>query len=274
MRISYPCDVYSLAFIENPFLEKLILTYLYVQNELRSMALFRGFLSFFSAFNGISRYQLWTLVIIAGGISLILGSGVYFLVFKYGDNIGRVLLDVYPFTAGKAFLETIIEWLSRIILGLIVFFVYKYLLLIFLSPVLSIISEKIEVQLTHIKGKRFSLFGEIFRAIRFNLRNLYKELFYTVMLILAGFIPAFTPFAPIVIFLVQAYYLGIGFMDFYMERHFSFKESIEEGKRNRLWLTGMGAAVGIAIIVPFIGFFIAPVLATVAATEFGVKKYS
>lgn len=236
------------------------------------MAYFKGFLAYIGAFQGISRYRLWNLVIIAGIISLVLGLIIYTVVFTYGDNLGTLIIDWYPFRVGKGVMEQVAGWLSRAILGLMVFFVYKYLLLIILSPILSIMSEKVEVSLTGVKGKIFTLFGEILRAIRFNIRNLYKEVFYTLILFVLGFIPGFSPFAPFCIFLVQAYYLGLGFMDFYMERHYTYRQSIEIGKRNRFWLSGLGSAIGLTILIPFAGFFIAPVLATIAATEYGVKK--
>lgn len=237
------------------------------------MSYFSGFFAYLNALRGISAYRLGTQVIIAGLISLALGAGTYFIVFYFGDDLGQQMIELYPFEKGKNVMASIAGWLSRILLGLLVFFIYKYLLLIILSPILSIISEKVEVSLTGDRGKRFSLFGEVFRAIRFNLRNLYKEIFYTIILLVLGFIPAFSPFAPIAIFLVQGYYLGLGFMDFYMERHFSYSESIRLGKANRLWLSGLGTATGFTLLIPFLGFFIAPILTTIAATEFGIKKY-
>lgn len=237
------------------------------------MSYFSGIFAYLNALRGISSYRLGTQVIIAGLISLALGAATYFMVFYFGDDLGQQLIDLYPFEKGKNAMASIAGWISRILLGLLVFFIYKYLLLIILSPILSIISEKVEVNITGDRGKRFSLFGEIFRAIRFNIRNLYKEIFYTIILLLLGFIPAFSPFAPIAIFLVQGYYLGLGFMDFYMERHFSYSESIRLGKDNRLWLSGLGTATGFTLLIPFLGFFIAPILATIAATEFGIKKY-
>lgn len=237
------------------------------------MSYIKGIYAYLYALKGISAYRLGLQVAIAGIISLFLGAGTYFIVFYFGDDLGQKLIDFYPFEKGKNVMASVAGWISRILLGLIVFFIYKYLLLIILSPILSIISEKVEVSITGDRGKRFSLFGEILRAIRFNIRNLYKEIFYTVLLLLLGFIPTFSPFVPFAIFLVQAYYLGLGFMDFYMERHFSYNESIRLGKTNRLWLSGLGSATGLTLLIPFLGFFIAPILATIAATEYGIKKY-
>ena len=93
----------------------------------------------------------------------------------------------------------------------------------------------------------------------------------TIFLLIIGLIPVFTPFTTALIFLLQSYYAGFGNMDFTLERHFKFKESVRFVKKNRGLAIGNGI-VFMLLFLSVVGFLFALPLGTVSATIQSLKK--
>lgn len=70
----------------------------------------------------------------------------------------------------------------------------------------------------------------------------------------------------VALFLVQAYYAGFGNMDFTLERHYQYKESIQFVKRNKGVAIGNGLVFILFLLVPFIGALLVLPLSVTAAT--------
>jgi CysZ protein len=88
---------------------------------------------------------------------------------------------------------------------------------------------------------------------------------------LASFVfPVIAPFAAVLLFLIQSYYAGFGNMDYTLERHFNFQESIAFVRQHKGIAIGNGI-IFIGLILIGIGFLIAPSFSTVAATIETVK---
>jgi CysZ protein len=159
-----------------------------------------------------------------------------------------------------------------VLLGLIIF---KQLIMVICSPILSVLSERVEDQLTgkH-SGSGFSLrqiTSDFMRGLRIALRNIFRELSLTIVLLLLGLVPIFTPFTTIAIFIIQAYYAGFGNMDFALERHFRYRDSVRFVQRYRGLAVGNGA-IFILLLLTFVGFLVALSLSTVAVTIETVKR--
>ena len=73
------------------------------------------------------------------------------------------------------------------------------------------------------------------------------------------------------IFLVQSYYAGFGNMDFFMERHLNNRDSRRFVSNNKGVAVANGAVFLLLILVPFVGVFVAPTFATIAATLSGIE---
>ena len=143
---------------------------------------------------------------------------------------------------------------------------------ILMSPIYTLLSEKTETILT---GKEFPFdmkqtIRDIWRAIRIAVRNTAKQLTLTVLCLLLNFIPVVGSIAAIIlIFIINAYYFGYGFMDYTYERwRLSPKESRKETHKLKYIAFTNGAVYSLPLYL-FCGAFIAAFIggvSTVAAT--------
>jgi len=159
----------------------------------------------------------------------------------------------------------------------IFFKVQKYIVLIFMAPVMAYASEKAEEYLLgNVYEFKFSLFlADIWRGVGIAIRNLLLELILILMigLLVSGlssFIPPLAlvaaPVSAVLIFIVGAYYYGYSAFDYLNERH-----RLKIGESNRLiWdhkslVTGNGAFFGLVILIPLIGITLASLWSPVGA---------
>ena len=139
---------------------------------------------------------------------------------------------------------------------------------------MSPVSEKIEHYLigdnaTH-QHRDTSFQQQLIRGIRINIRNLFKELFISILIIIGGFIVPFIGniISTTLLFIIQAYYAGFGNIDYTLERHFKYRESIRFVKRNRGIAIGNGLVFMLFLFIPVIGVIIVlPLSVTAAAIE-------
>ena len=234
-----------------------------------------GFTAYLRAVQLISRLRLWSYVLVPMLLSLVLGILIFGAAWNISDDIGGWIISWYPWEWGRGVLEKIASVFGGIFviaLGLILF---KNLILALASPFMSPLSEKVEYELTGYKRPQANAAGQfvkdLVRGVRIALRNIIRELFYTILLFLLGLIPVFTPFTTILIFLVQSFYMGFGNMDFTLERHFNIQGSVQFVRRHRGLALGNGAAF-MLLLLTGIGFLIALPLGTVAATSETIKR--
>ena len=98
-----------------------------------------------------------------------------------------------------------------------------------MSPIYTVLSEKTDTYLT---GREFQssakqTVSDIGRALVIAVKNTIKQLTLTVLCLLLNFIPVIGSIVSVVlIFIINAYYFGYGFMDYTYERQrYSAKES-------------------------------------------------
>lgn len=234
-----------------------------------------GITSYGAALRHVTSHGLWGYVLLPGVISVLVGMGILMLGYGLSDNFGGLIVGIWPWEWGRGVVGSIASvfgGLLILVLGLIIF---KQLIMVICAPLLSLLSEKVENQLTgRNSGPGFSLrqiSSDVIRGFRIALRNIIRELLLTIVLLLLGLIPVFTPFTTIAIFFIQAYYAGFGNMDFALERHFRYRDSIRFVQRHRGLAIGNGG-VFILLLLSFAGFLVALSLSTVAATIETVKK--
>lgn len=138
------------------------------------------------------------------------------------------------------------------------------------APFMSPVSEKIEKHfygdVSHLHRKTSNT-DQLIRGIRINIRNLTKELIITVPILILKFIPVVNIFSTILLFIVQAYYAGFGNMDYTLERHLKYKESVQFVSKNKGYAIGNGIVFMLFLIIPIVGIIIVLPLSVTAASK-------
>ncbi len=233
-----------------------------------------GIRAYFSALELVSKLKLWKFFFVPMLLSLFLALIIGGTAYSLSDNIGAFLGSFWPWEWGRETFETISSVFGGLIIVTLGFLVFKHLILALSAPFMGPISEKIEVHLTGVKSidQRSSFFQLLIRGLKIAIRNLVRELILTVPILLLGLIPVIGIFSTILLFLMQAYFAGFGNMDYTLERHYNYKESVQFVKRNRGMATGNGIIFMLFLLVPVIGVILVLPFSVTAATTETVKR--
>jgi len=163
-----------------------------------------------------------------------------------------------------------------IFLKIIFFFVFAtfggYVVIICLSPIFAILSEKTEEILV---GKKYpfnpdQMMRDIVRGILIALRNVFIETFYLLLFFMLGFIPIIGQFATLILFFISAYFYGFSFIDYALERQrFSVAKSVQFMRNNKGVAIANGSVFALIMLIPIIGVTLAgfaAIVSVVAAT--------
>lgn len=226
------------------------------------------------SFTLINALGLWKYYMVPMAISFIVAVGIGFSAWGFSDDIGAFIARLWFWEWGAetfATLSTIMGGLLVILLGLIL---YKHILMAFSAPFMSPVSEKIEEHLYAKKHghRKTSNSGQLWRGIRINMRNLVWELVITLPLLVCGLIPVVNFVTTPLAFLVQAYYAGFGNMDYTLERHYKYRESINFVKKNRGLAIGNGIVFMGCLLIPVIGIIIVLPLSATAASVVTLER--
>lgn len=149
----------------------------------------------------------------------------------------------------------------------------KYLVLAFLGPVMSVLSDITEKKLTGVKHS-FS-FGkfirEVFRGIRTAILYLFLELFLAVVLLFVALItgwvfpvllPIIAPLELVIAFVIGAFFYGAAALDYVWEREdVGAFGSLSLALSSRRLAVGIGVPFAIWMAIPIVNFTIAPIFA-------------
>lgn len=224
-----------------------------------------GMEAYSGTLNLISKLKLWKYFLIPIAISIITATLIFVAAYGFSDNIGRFIAQIWIWDWGKETFTSISTFIGAVVVLALGIIVYKHIILALSAPFMSPVSEKIEAYLTgtpRSNGNKTSFQEQLWRGIRINMRNLVKELLVSIPILLLKFIPVVNIFSFALLFLVQAYYAGFGNMDYTLERHFKYRDSVRFVGRYR------GIAIGNGII--FILFTLIPILGWVLVLPFSV----
>ena len=106
------------------------------------------------------------------------------------------------------------------------------------------------------------------RGVRINMRNLGMEILLTIPILIIGFVPILGFVSTVLLILTQGYYAGFGNMDYTLERHFNYSDSIKFVKQHRGLAIGNGIVFILFLLIPVIGIILVlPLSVTASTTE-------
>ncbi|MFZ1750839.1 MAG: EI24 domain-containing protein [Saprospiraceae bacterium] len=206
-------------------------------------------------------------ILYSGLITLLLSIVLIWMIWMGAGHLGTWISNQIQWEWMQN--SIIFTWLISLVGIVILWMVMKYLLLILLSPLLSLVSEKTEKNMIGISSpSNMRWTYALARSIRINMRNLIKELFATILLFIGGFIPGLNFLTIPLLFLTQAYFIGFGVMDYYFERHLNMSDTVSMVYKHKWAAITLGSLFVLLLLIPFLGVIIAPYFITVAATKY------
>jgi CysZ protein len=235
-----------------------------------------GATSYGDALRMVFKHRLWGYIFFPGLISVLLAVAIFGTAWSVADDIGEWIIAFYPFEWGKAVLEKIAEVFGGLFVVAIGLILFKNLVLVLASPMMSLLSDKVEkIVKGHSSAAAFNLsqvLKDTLRGLRIALRNIIRELFYTILLFIIGLlVPILSPVTSVGIFLVQSFYAGFGNIDFTLERYYRVSGSVKFIRKNRGLALGNGV-VFMILLLSVVGFLFALPLGTIAGTTEALKR--
>jgi len=210
-----------------------------------------------SGFIGLSFFTNWISALFNNWFGVALTESPFDLINDYKEIIsqtGKILVTIFLYI-------------------LMFYFVYrlnKYLMLILISPVLALLSEKVAVILT---GNDFpfntrQFIKDTWRGTIIAIRNMLIELSLIIALWALTFaIPLFVPITTLILIFISAYFYGFSMVDYTNERKkLNLSESINFIRKHKGFVIGNGLVYHFVFMIPFVGAVFAPITAAVAAT--------
>lgn len=229
----------------------------------------KGILGYLQALKYIPRRWMIKNILITGLCSLLVLGLLFTLNYFLGDDLKDVIIGLFTSRELTGIWDKGLDWLSRILIWLLILFSFKYLILIIAGPFVSVISQKVKEEegfsAPKVSNQGFVYSG--YRGIQLALKNIVKEIILTVILLIIGFATGLIFITGPLIIAVQAYYLGYANMALVFEPHTTIKESKNLIHRNRglALINGLGF-LGL-LIIPVLGLFLAPSYSIAAATR-------
>lgn len=160
-------------------------------------------------------------------------------------------------------------WLARKIIDSNKDSIFLFLFFIIGVPYFSFISSKTEQYHT---GKKYAFsfktfFKELKRGLRISIYLNFKQLYWLIIISLFSLIPYIGMLSPLFVFIVKTYYSGILMTDYSLERHqFDAEESKAFYKNHKSEMFAIGLGMMFLLLIPVIGWFLAPTYAIVTST--------
>lgn len=244
--------------------------------------LYYGVVSYYHALVFIFRKNLWPYYI----VPVVLSAGMYLAGMYLFEDYIRSFNFESILKADYDSLKNSEELFSMLILGieLIVLYItvnyWRYIVIIILTPALTLLSAKTESRLT---GKKYPLtlkyyIQDIIRAWKLVARNMVIWMLLTAacyfvfyLIDLAIDYEYSRMIRDAIILVIGFYFYGFSLMDYTNERRrMSTDESIRYVRKNTGLALAIGAVYGSVFLVPYVGLYIgvlfSPVTGVVAAT--------
>jgi CysZ protein len=225
----------------------------------------RGIKAYGEAHSVIFRYKL-TRYLIIPGIVTILYSVLYFWLAAH--FAGRISDEAASYPWWLSWMGDVTEWFVKAVYWVAAvgffFLSLKYVVQVILAPILSNLSVAVERKVLGMEPVAITWkesIQDIGRSLSLAIRNSIHELFTCLAL---GFVPVVGQVGCIA---VSSYFYGFGYMDYVMERkRMTIPQSVAFCREHKGLAMGLGVVMYLMMLVPVIGWMLAPTYATVAAT--------
>jgi len=145
-----------------------------------------------------------------------------------------------------------------------------FVIIIIMSPLFSIISEKTEYVLTEggidypFEFKQFII--DVFRGIGIALRNMAFELGIMIIVFIAGIILSFISWIGVIfMFFVSSYFYGFSYMDYTNERHKRNLKTSVKFMRKYKWVAIVnGSLFAFVLFIPWLGVALSAFVAVIS----------
>lgn len=238
-----------------------------------------------TAFNIIANHRLWFYFLYPVALLILLLIGGTALIEQLSDFLQKIVLDWIRLPGDDSTLSSLLSgafsFIVNIGLRIIFFFVYasimKYIVLILLSPVLAILSERTDEIIT---GKKYAfsfrqLIKDTLRGSFIAIRNMFFQLALILCCMLLMMIPLVGWLSPFFLLIINYYFYGFSMLDYTNERYrLSVSESVHFIRKNKGLAIGNGFLFAVLFAIPFAGVIIAPVISVIAATIVSVETHA
>ena len=235
--------------------------------------IFTGLQVYTGAYALISKLKLWKYFVIPIIISVVVFALLFISAYGLSDNLGNWIAGIWPWDFGRATFTAISTFIGGVFILAIGLLLYKHVVMALASPFMSPVSEKIEAYYTGKPAQNYTnvtFSKQLARSIRIAIRNFSKEMLYTIPILLLKFVPIVNIFSTVLLFLLQAYYAGFANMDYTLERHFTYKESVSFIRKHRGLAIGNGIGFLLLLFVPVIGIILVLPLSVTSASVIAV----
>jgi CysZ protein len=238
-----------------------------------------GITTYPQAIDFIKKHKLNTYLVLPAIFSALIFTILALVSYLYIGELTAYLDRLLHRTSLEGFWYRIAQWIVNTLVWLFVGFaylkLYRYLILILLSPFLGLIASKVQ-DILHQQEVPFDLgqlLKDVLRGILISLRNLVWELLFTsILMFLSLVVPFLSPFTVVMILLVESYYVGFSMIDYRNEyKKIPFRQSILIVRSHRGFAIANGLAFNFLVLIPIIGVLFAPMLSAVAA-GIGIHK--
>lgn len=230
----------------------------------------RGIKAYGGTLKLISKLGLWQYFVVPVVISIVTFGLIGLAAWGLSGSIGGLISNVWFWEWGSETFRKISELLGALAVLALGLITYKHIILALCAPFMSPVSSTIEV---HLLGKTqqhraTTNAAQLLRGVRINIRNFLLELLFTIPLLMLSLIPGVNFITGILLFLIQAYYAGFGNMDYTLERHFKYDESIQFVRNNSGVAIGNGIVFMAMLFIPILGIILVlPLSVTASTTE-------
>jgi CysZ protein len=219
---------------------------------------------------------LWIYTIYPVILAILLFVAEFYFLNKIYNSYESVILNWVgentPHYSWLSFLSGTLHYFLWIGLQIILFLIFylfgKYIVLILMSPIMAILSQRTETILT---GKQFPFSAkQFFRDIIRGIGIAFRNMFFQGLILLASCIIIWVPvigwLCPVFLLIISYYFYGFSMLDYVSERRkLSVFGSIAFVRKNKGLAIGNGFIFTLLFAIPFIGVVVSTVLAPVAA---------